>query len=576
VFRWSTELYKIDEKMGIVSSSLGEGQVMDSSKRNMLATIALPYANGPLHLGHLVEAIQADIWVRFQRAQAHTCYFISGSDAHGTAVMLSAEKLGVTPEQRVEDISQQHQQDFRGFNINFDHYHTTHSSLNKELAESIYLALRQRGDIVEKTITQAFDAEKSIFLSDRYIKGECPKCHAPDQYGDNCEVCGATYAPMEMKNPVSVLSGKPPVEKESLHYFFRLEHYREFLQDYLDSGCVQSAVANKLKEWFSEKLRDWDISRDAPYFGFKIPGAEDKYFYVWLDAPIGYIASSQALSKAAGDFDWQVYWQAGATTELHHFIGKDIVYFHSLFWPSMLQGSGYRLPTRVNVHGYLTVNGEKMSKSRGTFITANDYLRELPADCLRYYYAAKLNPHVEDIDLNLADFMSRVNSDLVGKFVNLASRCAGFITKHFEGMLASELDDVELYQECVSAGDELRTLYDELEYNKAMRLIMSLADKANQYIDQHKPWALMKQEGQQQRVQMVCTQGINMFRVIATFLSPVLVETTQQIEEFLNITLHWHALEVPLTTHTIEKFKPLMQRIKPEDIEKFNHERDVN
>jgi methionyl-tRNA synthetase len=549
---------------------------MGIDNRNMLVTIALPYANGPLHLGHLVEAVQADIWVRFQRAQANTCYFVSGSDAHGTAVMLSAEKLGITPEQRVADVKQAHQDDFSNMRIGFDQYHTTHSKLNEALAQSIYMTLKERGDIEGKMITQAYDAEKSLFLSDRYIKGTCPRCKAVEQYGDNCEVCGATYSPLEMIDPKSVLSDKPPVEKESLHYFFRLNNYKDFLQEYIESGSVQASVANKLKEWFSDSLRDWDISRDAPYFGFKIPGEEDKYFYVWLDAPIGYIASSQSLSQEDSAFDWRTYWQSDSTAELHHFIGKDIVYFHTLFWPAMLQGSGYRLPTKVNVHGYLTINGEKMSKSRGTFITVSDYLNELPADCLRYYYAAKLNSQIEDIDLNMSDFMARVNSDLVGKFVNLASRCAGFITKHFDGVLSSELDDANLYNECVAAREELTILYDQLEFNKAMRLIMTLADKANQYIDLNKPWALMKQDGQAQRVQAICTQGLNMFRVIATFMAPVLVDTAEKIESFLNAPLDWSALETPLLEHKIERFSPLMQRITTENVESLTNDSALN
>jgi methionyl-tRNA synthetase len=534
---------------------------MQEKSRDILTTIALPYANGPLHLGHMVEAIQADIWVRFQRAVGHTCRFLSGSDAHGTAVMLSAEQQGVSPEQRVSDISTEHQADFEQFRISFDHFHTTHSAENQHLSAEIYQALKSRGDIKVRTITQAYDEEKGLFLSDRYIKGSCPRCEAPDQYGDNCEQCGATYSPMDLIDPVSVLSNQPPIEKESEHYFFGLNSYRDFLLGYIESGSCQPSVANKLKEWFSDTLKDWDISRDAPYFGFEIPGAENKFFYVWLDAPIGYIAATQHWADQQEGVDWKSYWQADSTAELHHFIGKDIVYFHALFWPAILKGSGYRLPTRVNVHGYLTVNGEKMSKSRGTFIKASDYLNTLPADCLRYYYAAKLNSDVEDIDLNMDDFMARVNSDLVGKFVNLASRCAKFINKNFDGMLASALDDPALYDDMCAEAKNIQALYDALEFNKAMRLIMGLVDRANQYIDQHQPWKLIKQEGCEERVQAVCSQGLNMFRLAAIYLSPVLVETSEKIAAFCQADLHWSGINNPLVDHRIAKFKPLLQRV---------------
>lgn len=543
-----------------------------SQARDILTTIALPYANGQIHLGHLVEGIQADIWVRFQRLVGHRCWFVCGNDAHGTAVMLSAEKKGVSAEDWVKDIQRDHLRDFNAFNVSFDNFYTTHSDENRQLSESIYLKLKERGDIVKRTITQAYDEEKQIFLSDRYIKGDCPRCGAADQYGDNCEVCGATYAASELKNAFSVLSGLPPSEKASEHFFFQLENYRDELESWLSSGHCQQSVANKLKEWFHEPLRDWDISRDAPYFGFEIPGSPGKYFYVWLDAPIGYIASTENLAKRNKDLDVDAYWKAGSDKELVHFIGKDIVYFHALFWPAMLHGSGHRLPSKVNVHGYLTVNGEKMSKSRGTFITAQDYAKHLPADCLRYYYAAKLNSSVEDIDLNMEDFMARVNSDLVGKYINLASRCAGFIYKKFDGMLSCELESVSLYQEFVSKAEDLVASYNDLEYNRCMRQIMALADKANQYIDSKKPWSLAKQEGTEAQVQAICSQGINLFAILSLYLSPVMPETFAKVNSFLNVDLSWEGVKKPLLSHRINRFKPLMQRITIEDIEKLQHD----
>lgn len=540
-----------------------------TSKRDILATIALPYANGQLHLGHIIEAVQADIWCRVQNMVGNRCVFIAGNDAHGTAVMLSAEKNGLTAQQWVSKIHKDHVSDFGEFSIGFDNFYTTHSEENKKFSKEVYLKLRERGDIVTRVITQAYDEEKQLFLSDRYIKGECPRCGTHDQYGDNCEQCGATYSPLDLKNPVSVLSGTTPAEKESEHYFFKLENYRQFLEEWLDSGHIQSQVTNKLKEWFNEPLRDWDISRDAPYFGFQIPGHPEKYFYVWLDAPIGYIASTENLAARRDDISTAHYWAKDSKAELVHFIGKDIVYFHALFWPAMLKGTNYRLPSKINVHGYLTINGEKMSKSRGTFITAKKYLIHLNAEYLRYYFAAKLNSQVEDIDFNLEDFMARVNSDLVGKFVNLASRCAGFITKKFDGVLAAELPQSDLYNEFVQKSEDIKQLYDELNYNRCMREIMQLADKANQYIDQEKPWAMAKEEGKMPQVQAVCTQGLNLFRVMATYLKPVLPVTSKKIEDFLQAELSWQQLEAPLLAHNINPFKPLMGRITAEDLEKL-------
>ncbi len=546
---------------------------MALKKRDILTTIALPYANGQLHLGHMVEAVQADIWVRFQKLIGNRCWYICGSDAHGTAVMLSAEKKGVSPEQWVETIRADHARDFKAFQIAFDNFHSTHSDENRELSTQVYRKLQSRGDIESRTITQAFDNEKQLFLSDRYIKGTCPRCNAADQYGDNCEQCGATYSPLELKQAVSVLSGTAPSQKESEHYFFKLEHYRALLDDWLTEEHLQPSIVNKLKEWFSDTLRDWDISRDAPYFGFEIPDHPGKYFYVWLDAPVGYIASTQHLAQRDSRLDPDRYWQPGSETELVHFVGKDIVYFHALFWPAMLHGAGYRLPSKIHVHGYLTVDGEKMSKSRGTYITAQQYAQHLNVDCLRYYYAAKLNAQVVDLDLNFDDFMARVNSDLVGKFVNLASRCAGFIKKKFAGRLASALDDQALYQELVGAASTIAELYDGLEYNRCMREIMALADRANQYIDQQKPWVLAKQEGEEAKVQAVCTQGLNLFAVLAVYLSPVMPGVFADVEAFLNTSLTWESISQPLLDHDINPFKPLLQRITADDIEKLKDEK---
>lgn len=541
------------------------------SSRNILMTIALPYANGVIHLGHMVEAIQADIWARFQKMRGHSCLFVCGSDAHGTAIMLEAEKQGITPDALVDKVRQDHMHDFAAFSITFDNFYTTHSPENEALSRDIYLKLKERGDISTKKITQSFDPEKEIFLADRFIKGTCPKCGADDQYGDNCEKCGATYAPTDLINPKSAISGATPIDKESEHYFFHLEHYTDLLQQWIDSGSLQSSVANKLKEWFADDLRPWDISRDAPYFGFKIPGTEDKYFYVWLDAPVGYMASFQNLIDQGCAASFDDYWAKDATTELHHFIGKDIMYFHALFWPAMLDGAGFRLPTRVFVHGYLTINGEKMSKSRGTFITAKDYAKHLNPECLRYYFAAKLSNTVEDIDLSLQDFMQRVNSDLVGKYVNLASRTAGFITKKFDKTLSNELPDEALYHEFVAEGDAIADDYESLHYSRAVRRIMALADKANQYIDHHKPWAMAKVDAQLADVQPICTQGLNLFRVLSIYLKPILPNIVKEVETFLNCDpVTWEDRITPLLGTTISKFKPLLQRITDEQIESLS------
>ena len=537
--------------------------------RNILMTIALPYANGQLHFGHLVEAIQADIWSRFQKMRGHNCLFICGSDAHGTAVMLAAEKAGITAEEYAEKIRQDHLSDYKNFSIDFDNFYTSHSEENKALSQKIYQSLYDNGDITTKEISQAFDVEKNIFLADRFIKGECPRCGADDQYGDNCEACGATYSPDELKNPRSAISGTTPIEKQSEHYFFDLKKHTDFLQNWMErDNCLHPQVVNKLKEWFEAGLRPWDISRDAPYFGFEIPNAPNKYFYVWLDAPVAYMASLKNLCQQKPSINFDAFWNKDSDAELYHFVGKDIVYFHSLFWPAMLHSAGYRTPTSIFVHGFLTVNGEKMSKSRGTFITAKKYSDHLNPECLRYYFAAKLGNQIEDIDLNLNDFMLRVNSDLVGKYINLASRCAGFITKKFDGMLASKLQDEALYNEIVSANTIIADYYENLDYNRAAREIMALADKANQYIDQHKPWALAKEEGKMNEVHLSCTQGLNLFRILSIYLKPILPETCKKVESFLNIEpLSWDSLQSPLLNHKINKFKPLMQRITPELIE---------
>lgn len=529
--------------------------------RNILVTSALPYANGPIHLGHLVEYIQTDIWARFQRLRGNTCYYVCADDAHGTPIMLRARQDGTTPEQLIAAVQQEHEADFADFNIGFDNYYTTHSAENREFANSIYLKLRDGGHIATRTIKQAYDPEANMFLPDRFIKGTCPKCNTPDQYGDNCEACGATYAPTELKNPVSAVSGATPIEKDSEQYFFKLSDFGDMLKQWLHAGHVQSEIANKLAEWLDEGLQDWDISRNAPYWGFEIPDAPGKYFYVWMDAPMGYMASFKNYCDKTG-VNFDNYWAAGSTTELYHFIGKDIARFHTLFWPAVLTAAELRTPTAVYCHGFLTVNGQKMSKSRGTFIKARTYLNELSPEYLRYYYAAKLADGVDDIDLSLDDFMLRVNSDLVGKVVNIASRCAGFISKKFDGKLSSALADAALHQELVDAGDSIADHFENRRYSKAVREIMALADKANVYIDEHKPWALAKEDGRDAEVHAICTQGLNMFRVLMTYLKPVLPETAEKSEAFLNLELNWANLATPLLDHSINKFKPLMTRIE--------------
>lgn len=534
----------------------------------MLVTCALPYANGSIHLGHMLEHIQADIWVRYQRMRGHQVHFICADDAHGTPIMLKAQQLGITPEAMIAAVSKEHQTDFAGFNISFDNYHSTHSDENRELAELIYGRLKAGDFIKGRTITQLFDPEKSMFLPDRFVKGTCPKCKSPEQYGDNCDSCGATYSPTELIDPKSAVSGATPVMKDSEHFFFDLPQFETWLAGWVrGSGAIQEEMANKMQEWFESGLQQWDITRDAPYFGFEIPGTPGKYFYVWLDAPIGYMASFKNLCNKRGDIDFDSYWKKDSTAELYHFIGKDIAYFHCLFWPSMLEGAGFRKPTKVNVHGYVTVNGAKMSKSKGTFIKASTYLNHLDPECLRYYYAAKLNSRIDDLDLNLDDFVARVNADVVNKLVNLASRNAGFIAKRFDGKLATTCAEPELYAEFANASASISDAYEAREFSRAIREIMALADKANRYVDEKAPWVLAKQEGADAELQAVCSVGINLFRVLMAYLKPVMPLLAERAELFLGETLTWDGVALPLTNHQLAPFKALFSRIEPAKIE---------
>ena len=539
------------------------------SKRRILVTSALPYANGELHLGYMLETIQTDIWVRFQKMMGNECHYVCADDAHGTPIMLKANEMGIEPETLIEQVKIRHQADLDDFHIDFSQYHSTHSEENREISELIYNRLNDSGYIKKRVISQAFDPEKEMFLPDRYIKGECPKCGADDQYGDNCEVCGATYSTTEIKNARSVISGAAPIEKDSEHYFFDLPQFEKELKDWTKAGHLQEQVSNKLAEWFEQGLQQWDISRDSPYFGFKIPGTEDKYFYVWLDAPIGYMASFKKLCDNS-ELNFDEFFNKGSDAELYHFIGKDIVYFHALFWPATLMGSDFRTPNAVFAHGFLSVNGQKMSKSRGTFIQARTYLDNLDPEYLRYYYASKLTAKIDDIDLNLEDFKQRVNSDLVGKVVNIASRSASFVVKKFDKELSSDCVDKDLYNEFVETGSDIAKHYEARNFNQAMRLIMKLADKANQYIDEKKPWQLAKVEGSEREVHEITSLAINLFKVLMTYLKPVLPEMAKRSEEFLNIeSLDWPDIETPLTSHKINNFKPLMTRIEDEQIDQM-------
>lgn len=535
-----------------------------SEPRKILVTSALPYANGSIHLGHMLEYIQTDMWVRFQKHRGNQCVYVCADDAHGSAIMLRAEKEGITPEQLIANVKAEHSADFADFLVDFDNFHSTHSEENRELSSEIYLKLREAGHIAQRSVTQYFDPQKQMFLADRFIKGTCPKCAAPDQYGDNCEKCGATYAPTELKDPKSAISGATPVLKDSQHFFFKLPDFQQMLEGWTRSGTLQDAVANKIAEWLDAGLQEWDISRDAPYFGFEIPGEPGKYFYVWLDAPIGYMASFKNLCARRPELDFDAYWGKDSTAELYHFIGKDIINFHALFWPAMLEGAGYRKPTALNVHGFLTVNGEKMSKSRGTFIKARTYLDHLAPEYLRYYFASKLGRGVDDLDVNLDDFVQKVNSDLVGKVVNIASRCVGFVHKGNNGVLVAANAAPELTQAFLDATPSIAEAYEVRDFARAMREIMALADRANAWIAEKAPWSLAKQEGRADEVQAVCAVGINLFRQLVIFLKPVLPELAREAERFLNVEpLTWNDHTTWLAEHSLNPFQALMTRIDP-------------
>jgi methionyl-tRNA synthetase len=535
-----------------------------SDRRKILVTSALPYANGSIHLGHMVETIQTDIWVRFQKLRGHDCIYVCADDAHGTAIMLTAEKLDITPEQQIANMKAEHQQDFAAFSIDFDNYHSTHSNENRELSELVYGRLKTNGHIAEREITQAFDPEKQLFLADRYIKGTCPRCKTPDQYGDNCEACSATYQPLDLINPRSVISGATPVARKSKHLFFTLPEFADYLSDWTRAGHLQPEVANKLAEWLNAGLQEWDISRDAPYFGFEIPGEPGKYFYVWLDAPIGYMASFKHYCDREG-VDFDSYWSRDSDAELYHFIGKDIINFHALFWPAMLSSADFRTPTKICAHGFLTVDGKKMSKSRGTFINARTYADHLNPEYLRYYYATKLTGGIDDLDLSLDDFIQRVNSDLVGKVVNIASRTAKFIGKG-GGTLSGVIPEPGLWEKFVNASEQIAGHYEAREYGRAMRDIMALADAANEYIAAQAPWSMAKEAGREAEVQAVCSLGINLFRVLMTYLKPVLPATAEASEKFLNMTLDWSPTFGYLAGHRINRFEPLLQRVDADKV----------
>ncbi len=537
------------------------------SKRKILVTSALPYANGPIHLGHVLEAVQTDIWVRFQKMRGEHCIYICADDAHGTAIMLRAENEGISPEQLIDKVKADHKSAYDGFLIDFDNYHSTHSEENRQYSETIYKVLRANNRIAVRSITQLYDPEKGLFLADRFVKGSCPKCKADDQYGDNCEVCGATYSPNDLINPRSTLSGATPVQRESEHYFFKLPEFTDMLKTWTRSGTLQEQVANKLSEWLDAGLQEWDISRDAPYFGFEIPDTPGKYFYVWLDAPIGYMASFQNFCDRTGTA-FADYWAPGSDAELYHFIGKDIINFHALFWPAMLTDAGYRTPTAVFAHGFMTVNGKKMSKSRGTFINGHTYLRHLNPEYLRYFLASRLGNGVDDLDLNLEEFVNKVNSDLVGKLVNIASRCAGFITRGVDGVLGTQLAAPELVAECQAAGEEIAQAYEQREYQRGIRQIMMLADKANQYIAEQAPWTLAKQNPHDPQVQAICTTGINLFRLLMTYLKPVLPAMAVKAQKFLNIpALSWNCASEVLLSHKINQFEALITRVEQASVD---------
>ncbi len=543
---------------------------MGSEPRKIMVSSALPYANGYMHMGHLVEYIQSDIWARFQKLRGHQCTFVCAADTHGTPIMIKARQENISPEELVTRIAAEQHEDLKAFDVAFDNFHTTHSEENEMLTCRMFEALRDADYIYTKTIEQAFDEQEKMFLPDRFVKGTCPRCKTEEQYGDACENCGATYTPNDLIEPVSVLSGSKPVWKDSEHYFFRLSAFEQRLRDWMQTAKLHQNITSKLEEWFEAGLQDWDISRDAPYFGFKIPGTEDKYFYVWLDAPVGYLASFLHYCNQHDDLNFDDYWMPGHDTEVYHFIGKDIVYFHTLFWPAVLEGSGFRTPNSVFAHGFLTINGKKMSKSRGTFIKARTVSDNLDPSCLRYYYAAKLGPGMDDIDLNFDDFIARVNSDLVGKLVNIASRCAGFIAKRFDGQLADELCDPQLFAQFSDASEEIATHFERREYSKAIRAVMTLADTANRYIDDKKPWVMAKNEDQADEVQAVCTQGLNMFRSLMVYLTPVVPALAEKSRQFFDEDeWAWATATTPLLGRKINKFKPLLTRVEPAQVEKM-------
>jgi methionyl-tRNA synthetase len=541
---------------------------MKNKKRDILVTSALPYANGSIHMGHLVEYIQTDIWVRYQKLQGHNCHYVCAADAHGTPIMIKAREANISPEKLVTSIAKKQHQDLKDFGVEFDKFHTTHSEENKLLVEEIYTSLQEKNHIYTKNIDQAFDTKENMFLPDRFIRGTCPKCAAIDQYGDACESCGATYSPDELINPISTLSNSKPIWKKSEHFFFKLSNFENELMQWIEDAKLHKNIKNKLGEWFEMGLKDWDISRDDPYFGFKIPGTKNKYFYVWLDAPIGYLASFLSLCKDRSDLNYNAYFEKDSNCELYHFIGKDIVYFHTLFWPAVLDGANIRKPTSVFAHGFLTINGKKMSKSRGTFINAKTYLDNLDPNFIRYYYASKLGPSMEDIDLNMDDFVARVNSDLVGKLINIASRCSGFINKNFDGELSKELQDPELFSIFSQSSQSIADHYEAREYSKAMKLIMQLADKANRYIEDKKPWVMIKKEAQRQDVQKVCTQGLNLFRILIIYLTPVIPEIAEKAKSFFNEkNWNWNDVLSPILGVKINKYIPLLTRVEKEKVD---------
>jgi len=549
---------------------------MSSLPRRLLVTSALPYANGQIHIGHLVEYVQTDIWVRFQRMRGHEVHYVGADDTHGTPIMLRAEKEGLTPKELITNVWKEHKRDFDDFLISFDNYYTTDSPENEKLSQSMYLKLRDAGLIEKRAIEQAYDPVKEMFLPDRFIKGECPKCGAKDQYGDSCEKCGATYSPTDLKNPYSVVSGATPIKKVSDHYFFKLSDPRceNFLREWTQVKTpLQSEARNKMKEWVGEagdsKLGDWDISRDAPYFGFEIPDAPGKYFYVWLDAPIGYYASFLNYCQQKG-LNFEEWIKPDTTTEQFHFIGKDILYFHTLFWPATLHFAGYRTPTNVFAHGFLTVDGEKMSKSRGTLISAHSVIESgFNPEWFRYYFATKLNDSMEDLDLNLQDFIARVNSDLLGKYINIASRSAGFLVKRFAGVVSDEAMNHPLLTEIRGASEKIATLYEGREFAKALRSVMELADKVNAFVDENKPWEIAKNPEREADLQRVCSVTLEAFRALSLYLKPVLPKVAEGVETFLSLKpMHWEDINTPLNSQNpVQPYQHLMTRVEPTQID---------